>query len=107
MKLLRGRLLVVLFVAFQLELTERFEDSLIERVEQAGGLEVVDSGQVLAGAEPEMRQELLRGPIKQGTPGPSRRPAVRTQPASISTSTVPLEICTPRMASISARLTGS
>ena len=35
------------------------------------------------------------------------RPAGRTQPASISTSNVPFEIWTPRIASISARLTGS
>ena len=42
-----------------------------------------------------------------GRPGTSRRPAGRTQPASISTSSVPLEIWTPRIASISARLTGS
>ena len=42
-----------------------------------------------------------------GRPGVSRRPAGRTQPASISTSSVPLEIWTPRIASISARLTGS
>jgi len=42
-----------------------------------------------------------------GRPGTSRRPAGRTQPASINTSIVPLEICTPRIASISARVTGS
>jgi hypothetical protein len=41
-----------------------------------------------------------------GRPGASRRPAIATQPASISASSVPGEVWTPRNASISARLTG-
>ena len=97
------RLLVLLVVAFQLKL----EHALVERIEQAGGLEIVDPRQVAARAEAEMGQEFRRGRVEQ-RPARALAPAGgRTQPASISTSSVPLEICTPRIASISARLTGS
>ena len=41
-----------------------------------------------------------------GRPGVRRRPRKRTQPDSIRTSSVPLEVCTPLMSSISARVTG-
>src|SRR5437762_3583155 len=41
-----------------------------------------------------------------GRPGLSRRPRGRTQPASISRSSVPFASATPRIASISARVTG-
>ena len=96
------RLLVRLFFAFQLKLEDRF----VERIEEAGGLEVVNAGQVTARSEPEVRQEFLRGRVKQRTSG-SLAAARGAQPASMSTSSVPLEICTPRMPSISALLTGS
>src|SRR4051794_28476803 len=51
-----GVYLVRLFGGFQLKL----EDALVERIEQAGGFQIVDSGQVAARSEPEMREELLR-----------------------------------------------
>ena len=47
-----------------------------------------------------------RQPPRQSVPGPWRRPRRRTQPVSISTSSVPLLIVTPRISSISARVTG-
>src|SRR5687768_5155234 len=60
-----GRLLVLLFLAFQLELIESLEDTLVQRVEQARGLEVVDSRKILAGTQPEVGEKLLRRRIKQ------------------------------------------
>jgi hypothetical protein len=54
-------------------LTERYEGhgiELVERVEKAGRLEVVDARQVAARSEAEVGQELRRGRIKQG---PARR----------------------------------
>jgi hypothetical protein len=83
------------------------QERLVERVEQPGGLEVVDARQVARRAQAEVGQELLRGRVEQRPARPFAAAAGRTQPASISTSSVPLEICTPRIASISARLTGS
>ena len=41
-----------------------------------------------------------------GRPGVLRRPRMRTQPISSSWSSVPFEMATPRMSSISARVTG-
>ena len=41
-----------------------------------------------------------------GRPGVSRRPLGMIQPASISTSSVPLLTMTPRISSISPRVTG-
>jgi len=41
-----------------------------------------------------------------GRPGALRRPRGRIQPVSSSTSSVPLEVTTPRISSISARVTG-
>src|SRR5215469_18526944 len=43
---------------------------------------------------------------RSGRPGPVRRPFGRTQPTSISASIVPLAATTPRICSISARVTG-
>src|SRR5207248_6981858 len=43
---------------------------------------------------------------RSGRPGPARRPLGRTQPASINVSIVPLPRATPRICSISARVTG-
>ena len=63
--------------------------------------------QVAAAPSPKWVRKSCVVAKMSGRPGTSRRPAGRTQPASISTSSVPLEIWTPRIASISARLTGS
>ena len=62
-------LLVFLLLAFQLELPERFENALVERIEQTGGLKVIDPRQIAARAKPKMTQEFLRGRVEQGAPG--------------------------------------
>ena len=100
-------LLVFLVAAFQLQ-SSSASIAFVERVEQPGGLQIVDARQVAARDEAEVGEELGAW-SHRATAAPALRggPAVRTQPASISTSSVPLEICTPRIASISARLTGS
>jgi hypothetical protein len=95
--------LVLFPFTFQFELIQRG----LERIEQAGKLQVLEPRQVSAGGQTEMGEEARRGRISERPPGASRRPAGRTQPASISTSSVPRLIWTPRIASISARLTGS
>src|SRR4051794_6467173 len=73
--------LVALLFAFQLKLAERFKDAVVEGIEQAGRLQVVDPWQVAAGGEPEKGQELGCRPIEQrptgalpapGRPNPTR-----------------------------------
>ncbi len=89
----------------------RRERSEPRRLSRAG----IETLAIIAYHEPVSRAEIeaIRGvQIAKGTLDALLeagwvRPAGLTQPESISTSSVPLEICTPRIASISARLTGS
>src|SRR6185295_7313702 len=75
-------LLVALALAFQLKLTERFHDAVVEGVEQAGGPEIVDPRQIAARAEAEVSQELLRRRIEQRPPR-ALAPAGGTNPARV------------------------
>ena len=81
------------------------------RLSRAG----IETLAIIAYHEPVTRAEIeaIRGvQISKGTldvlmEAGWAKPAGRIQPASSSTSSVPLEICTPRIASISARVVGS
>jgi hypothetical protein len=53
--------LALLVLAFQLKL----EHGFVERIEQAGGLEIVEPGKIAARPEAEMRQEVLRRRVQQ------------------------------------------
>ena len=75
-------------------------------VEQAGALQLVEARQVADRLEPEMARNASVVPKVSGRPGALRRPRGRIQPVSSSTSSVPFDTDTPRMSSISARVTG-
>jgi hypothetical protein len=82
-------------------------ENIVHRVKQAGGAQFVDPRQVPARFQPEVRKEAGRRGIDRGPPRHLAPAGDAIQPASSSTSSVPRDVCTPRIASISARLTGS
>jgi hypothetical protein len=76
------------------------------RIQQARSLQFLQARQIAERLQAELRQEGFRGSEGQRT---SRRLAAAArpiQPVSSSTSSVPLEVMTPRISSISARVTG-
>ena len=75
-------------------------------VEQPCPLQLGETRKVLDRVEAEMAEELLGGAVGQGRPGARLRPLSLIQPVSSSTSRVPLEVLTPLISSISARVTG-
>src|SRR3546814_8701737 len=83
--------LVLLALRFQFQLAHLFQRG-IDGIEETCRLQIVDAGQVAAAGKAEMLQKGCGGGVDEWPPGTSRRPAGRTQPASISTSSVPLEI---------------
>lgn len=75
-------------------------------VQKARPLQFVEARQILDGRQHELLQEGFGGAVGHRRPGVRRRPRIRIQPVSIRTSSVPLEVETPRISSISARVTG-
>ncbi len=74
--------------------------------QEAGGLQLVHARQVVHILQPELDEEGLRRAECYRAARVFLRPRIFTQPISISTSSVPLDSITPRISSISARVTG-
>ena len=99
----------VVALSFERHLNGCLARSVLRRfgaVEEPGGLQLVDAGEVVEALQPEVLNECRRGDPGDGAARRAPAPLGAIQPASSRMSSVPRPRWTPRISSTSARVTG-